>query len=138
MAIKIPFGADPNDEFFGGTSKPSTLSGDKRGTSQYVTINSVFTYVHHPSASHSSTLKLTIADSLPVGAILHVRKSVGTGALLLSTTYFERVGNMGLGIGSPTAAKGTGLWVVSFFYNGSKFQPMSIMNLNNLDIVRTD
>jgi hypothetical protein len=136
MAIKIPFGTDPSSVFYGGTSVLSRIGATATGTHTR-TINSVFSYLHCVTATKKQTLLLSISDDLPVGAILHIRKTDTGSGLLLHGDSFERVGNMGLGIGSPTVAKGTGHWMVGFFYNGSKFQPYSVMNLNNLDAVRT-
>ena len=135
--IKHPFGTDAASTFYGGTSVLSRIGSTATGHHTR-TINSVFSYLHCVTATKKQTLLLSIDDNLPVGALLHIRKTDSGSSLILDGDYFERVGNMGLGIGSPTVGKGTGHWMAGFFYNGSKFQPYMVMNLNNLDAVRTD
>jgi hypothetical protein len=133
--IKHPFGTDAASTFYGGTSVLSRIGATATGIHTR-TINSVFSYLHCVTATKKQTLKLSIADGLPSGALLHIRKTDSGSGLLLHGDSFERMGQIDGGIGSPTVGKGTGHWMVGFFYNGSKFQPYTIMNLNKLEIIK--
>jgi len=131
MAIKIPFGADPNAKFYGGTTVLSRLGATATG-SHTRTINSMFSYLHCVTSTKKCTLNLSIDSALPAGALLHIRKTDTGSGINLNTGFGDKL----KGIGSGTVGKGTGHWVCGFYYNGTKFEPFSMSNINNLNAQR--
>jgi hypothetical protein len=128
--IKHPFGNDLNSDFYGGLDSLGTMTA-KQAKAVY-TIDSMFSFIRSATAAVTKKVSLTIDDKLPAGAILviyHDRPGAPTAPLNLGTG-FATAAKKGLRrIGMSTKADGTGNYQVTFIYNGTKFIPISYVNL---------
>lgn len=128
MAIKQPFGADLNSNFYGGLDSLGTMTANE--PKRIFTIDSMFSLIKSATASNDKKVALTIDSSLPAGAILVIYHdaSPSGNCLTLSTGFNTSAKNGYRRLGMTTAAKGTGNYVATFIYNGTNFQPISVVN----------
>jgi hypothetical protein len=131
MEIKHPFGNDLNTNFYGGLNVLGTMTATQ--TKAEYTVSSMFNYIRIATSAKVKKIKVTADDKLPAGAILMIYADLSpTGSQVVLSTGFLNDAKKGLRrIGMASAADGTGNYVASFFYNGSKFVPYSLINLTN-------
>lgn len=128
MAIKQPFGGDLNSNFYGGLDSLGTMTANE--PKAIFTIDSMFSIIRSATATNGKKVALTIDSSLPAGAILLVYHDASpSGSELTLSTGFNTSAKHGYRrLGMTTAAKGTGNYVATFIYNGTEFQPISVVN----------
>jgi hypothetical protein len=128
MAIKQPFGADLNSNFYGGLDSLGTMTPNE--PKRIFTIDSMFSFIRSATATNGKKVALSIDSSLPAGAILVIYHDASpTGSELTLSTGFVNTAKKGLArIGIATTADGTGTFIATFIYNGTAFLPISLIN----------
>lgn len=131
MAIKQPFGNDLNSSFYGGLDSLGTMSANKAKST--FTVDSMFSIIRSATGTIPKKVALTIDDNLPAGAILIVYHDASpSGSCLTLSTGFNNNAKHGYRrLGMTTTLDGTGNYVATFVYNGTNFQPISVLNTTN-------
>jgi hypothetical protein len=121
--IRHPFGGD---QALGTLKKFAAASTGKVNR----TITNAFSFLRCATAVHSKTLRLVIADSVPVGAILLINAQSAGSSMLLATGFAGRTH-----INTATkAAHGTGDFNASFIYNGTAFYSLGVPALKTKQV----
>jgi hypothetical protein len=118
MAIKFPFGASLNPDFYGGLNTLTKVAA--ASTAPERTVDSMVNYLRIATATKGKTLKLFADSLLPAGAVVYISAASASSEILLGSGFSGQSF-----INAATAAKGTGSWIASFLYNGTDFIAMS-------------